>query len=263
MSRTAHILILIASIGGLAVPAAQAADAGTWSFGSTTLRDCTGKRAADPINVAFVGTAASWQNSQRLVGRDRPGPELKWRTTFGIAGGTQSIQNGPTCTTMDAQSSRGTGFRDTPAHTKRHTRFFEQITAFTRNSDGSTRSLLTVQDAHRDVKRRCSAPDARAGITDAIPRDIDGFPGGGFDNGQMLFRRAFADRTFKVRRGPARMRFVQCSTDANKRYSVGWNGLVYLFRLDDQVACQGDWSRPLLPDIGRCPSDVGRTGTIQ
>ncbi|MDQ3808955.1 MAG: hypothetical protein M3336_01560, partial [Chloroflexota bacterium] len=220
-------------------------------------------RAADPLNVAFVGAYASWQNSQRLVGRDRPGPELKWRTTGRVAGGTQSIMNGPNCTPMDAQSSRGTGFRDSPANAKRHTRFFEQFTAYTRNDDGSARSLITVQDAHRDVKRRCSAPDAQLGVTDAIPRDIDGFAGGGFDDGQRLFRRAFADRLFKpVRRGPAQMRFWQCSTDAQKRYSVGWNGLQYRFQLDDYVECQ-DWHRTFLPTTGICPEETGNHGTIK
>jgi len=173
--------------------------------------------------------------------------------------------NGPNCTLMNAQSSRGSGFRDSPAHAKRHTRFFEQFTAFTRNDDGSPRSLITVQDAHRDVKRRCSAPDAVLGVTDAIPRDIDGFAHGGFDDGQRLFRRAFTDdRYFKRgRRGPAWMRFWQCATDAEKRYSVGWNGWQYMFRLDDHVECQGDWSRPFLPDIGRCPTAIGNTGTIK
>lgn len=239
------------------------ADAGRYLFGATTLRDCDRRRAADPLNVAFVGTHASWQNSQRLVGRDRPGPELRWRTTFRVAGGPQSIMNGANCTLMDAQSSRGTGVSGGPANAKRHTRFFEQFTAFTRNDDGSPRSLITVQDAHRDIKRRCSAPDAILGVTDAVPGDIDGYPGG-FDDGQRLFRRAFADRSFKrVRRGPSHMRFWQCATDAKKRYSVGWNGWQYMFRLDDHVECQGDWSRRFLPDVGRCPTEMGNTGTIK
>lgn len=201
------------------------------------------------------------------VGRDRPfpTPELKWRTTFRIAGGSQAIMNGVDCTSMDAQSSRGSGIRGSEPYAKRHTRFFEQSLAYTRNDDSTARSLMTGQDAHRDVKRlNCRGPGSVGRANDAVPRDIDGVPGGGYNSAQRLFLSAFADRRSRIRRGPAQMRFVQCGEEASpRRYSVGWNGIVQTFRLDDPVACQGDWSTPFLPDKGRCPSEPGRTGTIK
>ena len=245
-------------------PVAQAQRA-TVRLGPTTLRDCEGRDPADPINVGFVGSHASWQNSQRLVGKDGDGPELMWRTTRRVAGGAQSIDNGTVCTRMDAQSARGTGVRRNEAHAKRHTRFFEQILAYTLNDDGSYRSLLTGQDAHRDVKRgRCRGPGSVGPVNDAVPHDVDGFEGGGYDSAQRLFLRAFPHRRSRVRRGPAQMRFVQCAHEPPpRRYSVGWNGILQTFRVDGFEECQGDWSRRFQPDLGDCPTERGREGTIK
>lgn len=268
MNRTPVTLLgaVVVALIATSAPAAEAQTQGNFRLGPTTLRDCDGKSRADPINVGFVGTNASWQNSQRLVGRDRPGPELMWRTTNRLAGGSQAIMNGVVCRGMQAQSSRGSGFRDSEAHAKRHTRFFEQILAYTLNGDLSIRSLLTGQDAHRDVKRRnCRGPGSFRGLNDAVPRDIDGFSGGGYDSAQRLFLRAFADRRSRLRFSPATgMRFVQCGYEKPpRRYSVGWNGIVQTFRLDDHVECQGDWTRRGRVDKGRCPSARGNEGTIK
>jgi hypothetical protein len=263
--RTSAALVAAAIAGLLAVAPVAEAQRATVRLGPTTLRDCEGKDPADPINVGFVGSHASWQNSQRLVGKDGEGPELMWRTTRAIAGGAQSIQNGTVCTRMDAQSARGTGVRRSEANAKRHTRFFEQLLAYTLNDDDSFRSLLTGQDAHRDIKRgHCRGPGSVGRLNDAVPRDIDGFEGGGYDSAQRLFLRAFDHRRSRVRRGPAQMRFVQCGHEAPPlRYSVGWNGILQTFRVDGFEECQGDWHRRFAPDLGDCPTERGREGEIK
>lgn len=266
---TAASAVLV--VGTAGTSATNAAAAGN-RLSPYTLRQCIEdptrpSNIADPVNVAFIGTHASWQNSQRLVGKDGGGPELKWRTTYKLAaGGVQQILDDRRCKSMNAQSVRGFGLRDDEKNTKRHTRYFEQFTPFTTNADGSLRALRTAQDAHRDVKRApCKGPGSAGPLNDAVPRDIDGFPGGGFDSAQRLFIRAFPSRRGLAERSPERgRRFVQCASEAPpRRYSVRWNGIVQRFVVDDFVECQGDWSRRFLPDVGKCPTERGREGTVK
>lgn len=260
-------LAVALSLASAAIPRSASADLQTpqYRLGETTLRDCEGRDPADPINVAFTGFSASWQNSQRLIGYDFDGPELKWRTTKKAAGGSQYIKNGAACTRMNAQSSRGTGVRPEPdlSDTKRHTRFFEQILPLVANQDGSDAILLTVQDAHRDVKSaKCRGPGSFGPVNDRVPLKINGRTDGGYNDAQRLFLSAFRDRRTMTRRGPGRLRFVQCADEEPpRRYSVPWNGLVEFFELNIDIGCQGDWSKRFSPDLGKCRSEQGRVGT--
>jgi len=266
---------------GLFAPVAAWSAGPNYRMGPYTLRDCRGKSPADPVNIAFFGTHGSWQNSQRAVGYDYdvdddapPGEArgLKWRTTGGLAGGSQSIMNGAACTRMDSQSSRGSGFRSGP-NAKRHTRFFEQILAFSLNTRNEEASSLTVQDAHRDLKsRQCAGPGSRGQrLNDRVPRKVDGFRDGGYNNAAQLFKRGFppsgstgrvAPRFTDIARTPHRMRFVQCGYEEPPlRYTVGWNGVVNFFSLYGNVPCQ-DSRRPFDDDawrFGNCPLG-GRVG---
>lgn len=249
----------------------------SYRMGGTTLRKCgtTAKsNHADPVNVAFVGTHASWQNSQRAVGRDYQGPDtpgLKWRTTRAVAGGHQSISNSGACTRDNGQSSRGSGanvFDTDLSGTKRHTRFFEQTIPLSFNSDQSARYLLTVQDAHRDVKsRRCRGPGSIntpiGSLNDRVPVKINGYRDGGYNDAQRLFYKAYPPGggpfRGKAYRTPNRERFVQCAKeDRPRRYSVGWNGILQFFLLNVNIECQSGWPR----FKGDCPLG-GRTGSVK
>lgn len=269
------ISALATVLGGVAaapVTESEAAVLSGYRMGGTTLRKCgsTAKtNHADPVNVAFIGTHASWQNSQRAVGRDYKGdphtPGLKWRTTVGILpGGAQSIDNSGTCTKNDAQSSRGSGLfrfldRDLSG-TKRHTRFFEQTIPLNFNPGGSAHYLATVQDAHRDVKSgHCRGYGSVGPLNDRVPTKINGRTDGGYNDAQRLFQKAFppggAPFKGKAYHTPHDERFVQCAGEKSPtRYTVGWNGVLQFFILNTNITCQGDWGSK-----GNCPAG-GRTG---
>lgn len=267
LEKVALGAIVAPCLTGILPSAAQSEmSAPNYRMGPVTLRDCKGKDPADPVNVAFSGPLASWQNSQRLVGFDFDGPELKWRTNLGnVPGGPQSIMNGAACTRLDGQSSRGSGVTGGDLRkTKRHTRFFEQTTAFAINKEDLTDALLlTVQDAHRDVKSiHCKGVGSAGPVNDRVPVKINGRTDGGYNDAQRLFMRAFPNRRGAVGRGPAEMRFVQCAREGPKyKYSVPWNGVVQFFGLSNQVACQGTWDR-FLPITGKCPTG-GREGEFR
>ncbi len=283
------LIWLLFGLGLLMPSGVHAEERVDYRMGPYTLRNCQGttprdnrpQTAADPVNVAFFGPFASWQNSQRAVGfeyeyEDTSPPGitrgLKWRTTGGNSGGTQRIVNGAACTTQNQASSRGSGFRGGP-NAKRHTRFFEQILPFVADPDGTDKSLLTVQDAHRDLKsRRCRGPGSFLGgpVNDRVPRKIDGFTDGGYNNAQRLFTAGFptpGDNGAAVRvtdfvQTPRRMRFIQCAGEQPpRRYSVGWNGVLAFFYAYSRIPCQ-DSIRPFDDDAWRfavCPRG-GREG---
>lgn len=285
------MLLVAAALMALTSSSAVAAEDVDYRMGPFTLRNCNGtspgdtrrQTIADPVNVVFFGPFASWQNSQRGVGYEYdyedtspPGITrgLEWRTTH-LTGGSQHITNGAACSEQDSSSSRGSGVRR-GTNAKRHTRYFEQILPFVAEPDGDDKSLLTVQDAHRDVKgRTCRGPGSLGRVNDRIPRKVDGFPDGGFNNAQRLFVKGFprpgsdvpAVRSTDFRsvgRTPRRMRFIQCASEQPpKRYSVGWNGIVAFFYAGSRISCQDSW-RPFDNDawrFGDCPLG-GREGHL-
>lgn len=234
---------------------------------------------ADPVNVAFLGTHASWQNTMRAIGfrfddGDKPTRGLEWRTTRGVAGGTQCVKNGGPRTLQDAQSARGSGVRG-GHNAKRHIRLFEQTLPFSLNKDASVRWYLTVGDAHRDRKSvTCPGPGA-VGVTgnDRVPRLINGRSG--YDDAQHLFIRAFPPhgtpgQTKVQDTGNRGQKFMQCAGSKRTRYKVPWNGQLYYFNLSAQIGCQKQrsFSSPFLNvdawrPLGNCPTDVGREGSLR
>lgn len=240
---------------------------------------CTSARA-DPINVAFIGTHASWQNTQRAVGfefhdDDAPTKGLKWRTTKIVAGqnlpgGVQCVKNGFIRVEQNAQSSRGSGFRHGGTNAKRHMRFFEQTEPFSKNDAGGLRYLQTVGDAHRDLKdSNCRGPGSAGPLNDRVPLRINGRTG--YDDGQYLFRRAFPPEgtPFRGRAIPTSERdrqYTQCAKSSNK-YTVGWNGKLYFFTLNaKRFGCQKrnlvSGSVDAWQPLGQCPTNPGREGSF-
>lgn len=227
-------------------PSASAAEL---KLAPVTLRDCTHRMHADPINVAFDGPRATAENVQRLVGYARSGPDLQWRTTSGFAGGRQSIVDSSDgqCFPQDGQSSLGFWH-------KHHTRYFQQLDPFF--TSGGTTFLITGLDAHRDVKSsHCKGPGSIAGLNDRVPVKDNGFTDGGYNQAQREFVKAFPELKAKRHRSSAQgERFIQCPDDSPpNRYAVRWNGWLQYFSLFSTIPCQNPWHR-FKVYLGSCPS---------
>lgn len=240
-----------ALVGGLCFAfGAAPASAAQLKLGPTTLRDCTSRQSADPINVAFVGPRATAANTQRLVGYDRSGSDLKWRTTSSpYAGGRQYIVDSSDgqCSFQDGQSSNG-------VLDKHHTRYFQQLDPFI--ASGGTDFLFTGLDAHREVKSpHCKGAGDVAGVNDRVPVKHNGFTDGGYNQGQREFLKAFSDLKAPRHRSPAQgARFIQCPGDSPpRRYTVGWNGWLQYFNVYQTIPCQNPWHR-FKVWLGSCPS---------
>lgn len=251
---------LLLGILCLVVMPTTAAARAALTLAPTTLRDCTDstKNHADPINVAFVGPRATWQNTQRLVGYDRSGPHLMWRTTSGAAGGQQHIVD-----FSDNLCPRQNGQSSVHFWHKHHTRYFQQFDPFLPSSGSTPPYWLTGLDAHRDVKsRHCKGPGSidppltGQHFNDRVPVKDNGFTDGGYNQAQREFQKAFPDYKAKRKPSPAQgERFVQCpEDDPPNRYVVGWNGWVQYFSLFETVPCQDPWHRGAARVLGSCPS---------
>jgi len=236
------------------------------------------RNPADPVNIAFIGTHASWQNTMRAIGyefdeSDRPTRGLKWRQMRG-AGGKQCILNGFVRTLQDGQLARGSGFRG-GRNAKRHIRLFEQTEAYSLNKDSSQRFLLTVGDAHRDLKSvNCPGPGALAKVAnDKVPREINGRSG--YDDAAYLFRRAFPPtgtpyESHTQDTGHRGQRFSQCAGSKSTRYFVPWNGQRVHFTLGARIKCQykpnytsPSTTRDAWLPLGSCPTELGREGSFK
>lgn len=275
-------VVLCASAVCAIAPATSGA--GNWALGPTTLRSCGNRTSyADPINVVFIGTHATWRNSQRLVGQERSNHSaLKWRTVSFLAGGSQSITDSshpdgcfamptpevfPSTSFLEAQSSTG-GIH------KHHTRYFQQTRPL---SAGNPPFLITAQDAHRDIKTsRCKGPGSidvppsdifdwlpsYYAFNDRVPVKVDGATDGGYNKAQREFLKAFSDRKLHtVWTSSAKGRqFMQCPEDTPpRRYMVGWNGKTFGFQLSQTIACQTNalglgWHSGPARVFGHCPS---------
>lgn len=211
--RLVGLALLALLVGGIAGGVmAEPVLAATYRIRAATLRSCPGGKAADPINVAFVGTHATAGNSRDLIA-DRG---LKWGGNDYPFGGSRQwiINDDGGCHHDDHQNTRG-------IRNKHHTREFEL-------ADSQHGDRVTLQDAHRDVKR------LKCNFHDTVPPRM-GYKEhtlSGYDHAQREFFDAFQSRYVGTQRSPRHMTYTQCNPANGKHIQVGWSGVVNFYAVN-------------------------------
>lgn len=218
----ATYLGMVFALTALAGTNAASAKAATYRIPKFAIGDCSKpRRRADPINVVFVGARATSGNSRDLVKERNP----FWNDFDGFpaAGSHLRIIDQGNCRDEDHQVAEG-------YFNKHHTRFW-QLTGQQHDN------YVTIQDAHRDVKRdRCrSSRDRTSGpyVDTVLARmAYKNRMLSGFDLAQRELLDAYPERRRGMQPGPNREPFRKCDPQTGRDQDVRWNGIIQFFTVN-------------------------------